>query len=155
MRVIFLLIFVFSCCIYGQELLKDEYEIYGQELANGEYKNYQFQLGIPAKYQKSLLILFENDSMTKKIVRLPIKKLDSEKLTLSIHGKELQHKEFKRLKIDNTEKVYCSPIFFESDNTGYFFQIIESENLPKPVFLFLKAQKIEEKWLIQNYYDIL
>lgn len=155
MKILLFFIFFFLINpIKGQKIKKEEYEIYLQELDNID--NNQFQLGIPLEYNNIFSNLVGNDPIFQKIKILPIKKWDSLSPYIINRKKNiLDGKFFSQLKINPNKKIYFSPIFFENSNTGYFLQVIEDQNLPKPIYLFLKAQKMNKKWKISNYYDFL
>jgi|GEM_PF-3195084 len=155
MRTFFLFMLLSFKSFYAQKISQEAYEIYGQELANLEYKSYQFQLGIPEKYQETFIM--ENDSKGKKIRNLSAKKtFDSDKLSSMIVKQTPQNIKFKRIIFDRTEVMYCSPIYFKNNNNeAYFFFVIDSKTRLKPVCIYLYAYRENDgKWCTEDYYYI-
>lgn len=150
---LFLLIVSFNI-FHAQEITDSEYEIYAQEMGQAEYKIDQFELGIPEKYQH--VFLFKDDSISQKINKLASKNsYNSNKLVLTISKYQSINKKYKRLKFDRTEKMFCSPIYFKTNNEAYFFLVIDGKNLPKPIYAYLVAyRKRSGLWQIEDFYTM-
>ena len=149
MRHFFILILylLHSCLSFSQNVNYDEYEVYGAHIGVNGYQFYPINFNIPSAFKLKI-----NDSIYEEIDRMPNKEFDIKKL-FSISLKYSIGKTFIVLESSLEKQIYYSPILFKNSEEAYFMCIVK-ENLPKPFFSFIQANKVNNKWEFQDYYFI-
>lgn len=150
MKKTFFFTFFILFSLFKSQISDKEYDIYSTFVGEQGLSDTSMFFGIPEEFKNYIKF---DDSISIAINNLKISKFDTNKIKLLSLKYDLIDKKYTRVKSDLNLKVYCSPILFNSQELGYLFVIYLTKLLPKPQFFFLKAEKINNKWIISDYED--
>lgn len=149
MRDFFILFLFFLNCYlsFSQNEDFEEYEIYAAHIGLNGYQFYPINFNIPSEFDLNI-----NDSIFKNIKFIHTKEFDISNL-LSKSLKYSIGKTFVVLESSLLKQIYYSTIYFKNSHQAYFICVV-IDNLPKPMFSYIQASKVNNKWEFEDYFLI-